>query len=110
MNTVTTDNLQALAKFPFTDPRWKNKFLIGSLLHLAGYAIPLIPLIFVYGYCAQIMRQIIVEKRDPYMPEWEDWGKFLQDGLKLTGVGLIYSLPCLWLVISSASEKSTRSP
>ncbi|MCK6626441.1 MAG: DUF4013 domain-containing protein [Anaerolineae bacterium] len=97
MNSFTTDDLQVLAKFPFTDPRWKNKFLIGGLLHLAGYVIPLIPVMFVYGYCAQMMRQIIVEKRDPFMPEWDNWEKLLQDGLKITGVGLIYSLPGLIL-------------
>jgi hypothetical protein len=94
-NSFTSDELLALAKFPFTDPRWKNKFLIGGLLSLAGYAIPVLPLLFVYGYCAQIMRRIIVENEAPYLPEWEDWGKFLQDGLKLFGVGLVYSLPGL---------------
>src|SRR6185503_7118827 len=93
--SFTTDNLQTLAKFPFTDPQWKNKFLIGGLLTLAGYAFPLLPLLFVYGYCAQIMRRIIVEKGEPYLPEWQDWGKFLLDGLKLGGVGLIYILPGL---------------
>ncbi|MBE7474783.1 MAG: hypothetical protein DPW09_28830 [Anaerolineae bacterium] len=95
MNSFTTEDLQVLAKFPFTDPRWKTKFLIGGLLHLAGYIIPFIPIMFVYGYCAQMMRQIIVEKRDPFMPEWDNWEKFLQDGLKITGVTLIYSLPGL---------------
>lgn len=95
MYSFTSNDLQALAKFPFTDPQWKNKFLIGSVLHFAGYIIPVVPMIFVYGYCAQIMRRIIVEKGDPVLPEWDDWGKFFQDGLKLFGVSLIYSLPGL---------------
>ena len=95
--SFTSDNLQALAMFPFSDPRWKSKFLIGGLLSLAGYIIPFVPLIFVYGYCAQIMRRIIVEKGEPFLPEWDDWGKFFQDGVKLFGAGLIYSLPGLIL-------------
>src|SRR3546814_6276942 len=68
----TTLFRSTLAKFTFTDPQWKNKFLIGGLLTLAGYALPILPLLFVYGYCAQIMRRIIIEKGEPYLPEWQD--------------------------------------
>lgn len=92
-NSFTTDELQALIKFPFRDPQWKAKFLIGSLFILAGYIILWIPMIFVYGYCAQIMRRIIVEKGEPFLPDWDDWGKLFTDGLKLLGVTFIYSLP-----------------
>lgn len=96
-DAFTSDRLQDLAKFPFSDPQWKNKFLIGSLLMLAGFVIPWIPTVFVYGYCAQIMRRIIVEKGDPALPVWDDWGKLFQEGLNLMGVSLIYSLPGLVL-------------
>jgi hypothetical protein len=96
-NSYTGDDLIALAKFPFNDPDWQNKFLIGSLLTLAGYIIPIIPLIFVYGYAFQIMQRIIVEKGSPYLPDWDDWGRLFSDGLKLTGVSLIYSLPIMVL-------------
>ncbi len=91
--SFTSDELQALAKFPFQDAQWKTKFLIGCLFILAGYVIPWLPLIFVYGYCAQIMRRIIVEKGVPSLPNWDNWGQLVTDGLKLFGVSLIYSLP-----------------
>lgn len=94
-SSFTTDNLQALATFPFKDTQWQGKFLIGTLLIFAGYAIPIIPLIFVYGYVAQIMQRIIVEKGEPVLPEWDDWGRLFTDGLKITGVTLIYVLPAL---------------
>jgi hypothetical protein len=94
-NSFTTDELKALAKFPFEDPQWKTKFLIGCLIIFAGYIIPWLPMIFVYGYCAQIMYRIIVEKGTPYLPNWDNWGKLFIDGLKIFGASIIYSLPFL---------------
>jgi hypothetical protein len=92
--SFTSDELQRLLKFPFEDPRWTTKFLIGSALILVGSFL-LIPLIPVYGYSYEIMRRIIVERGQPYLPEWDDWGKLFVDGLKLLGVYLIYILPFL---------------
>jgi len=80
--SFTTDNLKALLTFPFEDDDWKNKFLIGSLIVFAGFAIPLIPFFFLYGYMMQIMRHIIVEKGKPFLPKWDDWGKLFVDGAK----------------------------
>jgi hypothetical protein len=93
--SFTTDALKTALAYPFQDPRWKDKFLIGSLLTLAGFVVPIIPVLPTYGYCAQIMRRIIVDKGEPYLPEWDDWGKLFGDGLKLFGVGLTYLLPVL---------------
>ncbi|MBN1993537.1 MAG: DUF4013 domain-containing protein [Anaerolineae bacterium] len=95
--SFTTAYLQTLLGYPFRDKNWKNKFLIGSLVVLAGFAVPLVPFFFVYGYMMQIMRRIIVEKGEPYLPEWDDWGKLLVDGLKLLGVVFIYMLPVMVL-------------
>lgn len=102
-NSYTSDDLIALAKFPFNDPDWQRKLLIGSLLTLAGFVVPIIPLLFVYGYALQIMQRIIVEKGAPYLPEWDDWGKLFSDGLKLLGVGFIYTLPALVLFCGGLS-------
>ena len=121
MQSTTSDDLKALFAFPFQDANWKNNFLIGSLIVLAGYIIPIIPFFIVYGYVAQIMRRIIVEKGQPYLPEWDDWGKMMVDGLKLLGAILIYSLPILilfcagylFLILSiglTASEGSGNDP
>ena len=78
--SFSSEDLKQLFAFPFQDPRWQNKFLIGSLVVFAGFIIPLIPFFFVYGYMAQIMRRIIVEKGEPFLPEWDDWGKLFVDG------------------------------
>ena len=91
--SYTSDDLKTLFAFPFQDTNWKNKFLIGSLVVLSGFVIPLVPFFIVYGYMVQIMRRIIVEKGEPYLPEWDDWGKMLVDGLKLFGAIMVYILP-----------------
>jgi hypothetical protein len=99
--SYTSDDLKQLFGYPFQDIRWKHKFLIGSLVVLAGFIIPLIPFCFVYGYMAQIMRRIIVEEGDPYLPEWDDWGQLFMDGLKLLGAILLYSLPIIVLFFAA---------
>jgi hypothetical protein len=98
--SFTTDELKALFAFPFQLPDWKNKFLIGSLLTLAGYAVPVVPFVFIYGYAAQIMRRIIIEQGEPFLPEWDDWGKLFTDGLKITGASLIYMLPLVVVALA----------
>lgn len=97
--SFSTANLQALLAYPFRDPDWKNKFLLGSLIVLAGFAIPLLPFIFIYGYMLQIMRRIIVEGGEPFLPAWDDWGKLFNDGSKLFGVVVVYTLPLMVLVM-----------
>ncbi|HMQ50540.1 MAG TPA: DUF4013 domain-containing protein [Anaerolineae bacterium] len=98
--SFTSDDFKKLVAFPFQDADWKNKFLIGSLVLLAGYLL-LIPIALIYGYTFQIMRGIIVEKREPFMPAWDDWGKLFGDGFKLLGVYLVYSLPLLLFLCGS---------
>ncbi len=97
--SFTTGNLQSLLGFSFADADWKNKFLIGSLIVLAGFAIPLIPFFFLYGYMVQIMRRIIVDKGDPYLPEWDDWGRLFVDGARLLGAVMVYALPLIVLMM-----------
>lgn len=93
----TTANLQTLLAFPFRDTEWKKKFLVGSLVTIGSFIIPFVPFAFVYGYQFQIMRRIIVEKGEPFLPEWQDWNKLLLDGFKLLGVVMVFMLPILIL-------------
>lgn len=101
--TFTTDALKVTLAYPFQDPDWKNKFLIGSALNFAAYFIPVVPGLPAYGYCAQIMRRIIVDKGEPHLPEWDDWGRLFGDGFKLLGVAFIYFLPLLLLFCGAYS-------
>ncbi len=89
---AATSALKPLLTFPFRGPDWRNRFLIGSALILAGFFIPLLPTIFVSGYTVVIMRRAI-QGQDLELPAWSDWGKLGVDGLRLTVVSLAYTLP-----------------
>ena len=95
--STTTQQFQNVFSFPFKDPDWFKKLAIGSLLIVAGFIIPISPILFIFRYVMRVMRRIIVEAGEPYLPEWEDWGQLFIDGLKLLGAGLIYAIPALIL-------------
>jgi hypothetical protein len=95
-NTATIDQIQYLFTFPFKAADWKRKFLIGFLLYMAGFIIPIIPWIFVSGYIARIIK-MGVNGDDFTLPEWDDWGDLLTKGLQLMGVGLMAVLPFIIL-------------
>ena len=99
MSEITaTSALKPLLKFPFQGPDWRNRFLIGSAVTLAGFFVPLLPAIFVSGYTVAIMRRAI-QGQDLELPAWNDWGKLGVDGLRLAVVSLAYTLPGI-LVLS----------
>jgi hypothetical protein len=91
--SFTSQDLQALFTFPFRDPEWQRKALIGSLVIILALVIPIVPWIFLIGYMAQLMKGIIQFNRKPFMPKWDDWGKLFNDGWKLFVATCIYLLP-----------------
>lgn len=92
--STTSASLRAVFKFPFQGPGWQGRFAVGSALVLAGWIVPIVPLVFVYGYVVQVMRRAIAgEALD--LPVWDDWGRLGADGLRATVVGLVYILPGL---------------
>lgn len=101
--TFSSPDLKEMLTFPFQDPDWKNKFLIGSLITLIGFVIPIVPFLLIYGYSMQIMRRIIVEQSKPFLPEWDNWGKLLLDGLKLFGLVFVFTLPLMLLFFVGSS-------
>ena len=96
--TPTTDRWQQVLAYPFRDPKWGNKLLVGSAVLLAGFIVPVVPGLFVMGYFARLLRQVIVDG-EWRLPEWDDWGQMLTDGLKLFAVSLVYSLPAIVLMV-----------
>jgi hypothetical protein len=98
--SLTTTDLKELLGYPFKDVNWKNKFLIGSLVVLASFVIPFVPFLALYGYMMQIMRRIIIEGGEPFLPEWDDWGSLITDGLKLLGAISVFMLP-IFLVMAA---------
>ena len=110
-STITSENLQKIFSFPFKGTEWKPKLAIGSLLYMLSIFI--LPYFFIAGYSYEVMRQIIVDKSDPSMPEWDDFGKYFRDGLKLFGVSALYGSPALISSLTSTSvisQNSTSSP
>ena len=96
-NTPTIDQIQYLFTFPFEDEGWKQKFLIAFLLSVAGFFIPIIPWIFIAGYTAKII-EVVIKEDQYHLPEWDDWGNFFMDGLRLVALGFIAVLPFLLLM------------
>jgi hypothetical protein len=100
MGPITSlDKILEVLKFPFRDPEWKRKVLIGCLITLASVIIPLLPFLVLIGYAGQIMKRLLRGDGQLALPEWDDWSQMLVDGLKIWGVSLIYGLPILLLVL-----------
>ena len=88
----TLTPLKAIFRFPFQGAEWRNRFLVGTVLMFAGFVVPIVPLIFVYGYALQVMRQAI-EGQDLTLPAWTDFNRLGKDGLRGAAVSLVFMLP-----------------
>jgi hypothetical protein len=88
--------------YMFDDDQWITKILIAAAITLIGVAfgILVIPAILAFallgGYGVEITRRVI-DKRSPVLPEWDDWGTLLLDGLKVWVIGIVYALPVIIL-------------
>ena len=89
--------------FPFEDKNWVSKFLIGGLLILVSYVIPIIPLVFVFGYIIRAMRHTI-ETGESRLPEWENWTDLGVKGVLGALIYFIYLLPGLVLLFGSLAS------
>ena len=84
--------------FPFEDEAWVKKMAIASLLIFVSF-IPVIPIVFLLGYLAEIIRRIAVDGEAPSLPEWDDLSVYFQDGFRLFGAGALYLIPSSLLLI-----------
>ncbi len=86
--------------FPFDDQEWVKKILIGGLVML----IPFIGQFVAVGYAMEVCRRLIKGRPD-LLPDWDDWGTKIVDGLVSSVIGFIWALPlmvlggCLWLIM-----------
>lgn len=94
---LTTDKLKEVFSFPFQEKGWERKLAVAAVLLLFGF-IPFIPYIFVSGYVALIMRNV-VETDEMSLPEWSDLSRIFRHGVRLVGVGYMYTLPVLILFL-----------
>lgn len=91
-------DLNQIFTFPFKDAEARKYFLIGCAVALAGFIIPVLPYLVLFGYVTRIAKQIF-NGEAPRMIAWDDWGGMLKDGARMFGVRIIYSLPILIIAI-----------
>ena len=109
-------NIGKAFSFVFEDEQWIAKILIGAAILLLGVLfswVLLIPLVVALallgGYSVEITRRVIHGNPDG-LPEWDDWGKLLADGLKVLVIGIVYALPiiiiglCLGIPVGALAE------
>ena len=90
-------DLSYLLTFPIKDDQARKQFLIGALVFLASFVVPILPTLVVTGYTMRIMRQVLKGER-PHMVAWDEWTEMLIDGARLFGVRLIIMLPIFLLL------------
>jgi hypothetical protein len=91
---MTTASIKSLLKFPFKEQDWKSRFLVGSLLVLACFVVPIAPWLFAYGYYIRVLRRAS-KGEELSMPAWDDWGALAKDGVQGLLVQMAYVLPGL---------------
>jgi hypothetical protein len=89
-------NLNEILLFPVKDEEARKHFLIGLVVSLAAFIIPIVPYLVLFGYAVVIAKQVLANE-SPRMIAWTDWSNFIKDGLKLFGVRMIFSLPIVLL-------------
>lgn len=89
-------DLNQIFIFPFKDADSRKHFLIGCLVSLSAFIIPILPFFVLYGYAIRIVKQIM-NNESPHMVAWDDWGGMVRDGAKMFGIRIIYSIPIMIL-------------
>jgi len=95
MDTFSSSNLKKIFNYQFEDENWKKKLAIAGGLTLASFIIPIVPILALSGYMMKIIKQIVEGDGQPSLPEWEDWGNLILNGLKLTAQAFVFTLPLI---------------
>jgi len=89
--------------FVFEDDAWITKILVAAAILFLGVFFSwmlFIPLILAVallnGYMVEIIRQVVGGKVDA-LPDWDNWGDLIGDGLKVLIVQIVYALPIIIL-------------
>jgi hypothetical protein len=104
--------------YVFDDDQWITKILIAAVILLLGILfswmvfIPLIvAALLLGGYGVEITRRVI-RGDTQVLPQWDNWGELLVDGLKAWIIEIIYALPiivlgiCLSIPLGILSEEA----
>lgn len=87
-------DLKEILMFPIKDEEARKYLLIGCLVALTSFFIPILPYLVMFGYGMRIAKQVL-NNESPRMIAWDDLGGFVKDGLKMFGIRMIFSLPML---------------
>lgn len=90
------NDLDKAFSFPFKDPAWVSKFLLGSVSMML--CIFVIGFFILAGYFVQVTQRVMRRESNP-LPEWDDIGVKLVVGFKYCVVHLVYILPIILLYI-----------
>ncbi len=82
--------------FPFKDPNWFSKFMIGGIFIFLSFFLIGIPVL--YGYCIEIQQRVRRGEQYP-LPEWKDVGVKFILGFKYLVTLLIYYIPVFLVLI-----------
>lgn len=104
--------------FVFEDDAWITKILIAAAILLVGVLfswVLLIPLILsvalLNGYMVEIIRRVIRGQVDG-LPEWDNWGDLIAEGLKVLVIQIVYMLPLiiasLCMIVPAAAAESSE--
>jgi len=77
--------------YPFQDQDWLKKLGIAGLLLI----IPLVGGFAVLGWGLEITRRVIRHDTPLLLPEWNEFGKYIVDGLYIYLISIIYSIPII---------------
>ncbi|MGC9335756.1 MAG: DUF4013 domain-containing protein [Anaerolineae bacterium] len=87
--------------FVFEDEQWIVKILIAAGILLLGVLfswVVLVPIVLaaaiIAGYSFEITRRVIQGDPNP-LPEWDDWGKLISEGLQVIVIAIVYALPAI---------------
>jgi hypothetical protein len=102
--------------FVFEDEAWLTKILIMAAILFLGVFfswLVLIPAIIaaalINGYMVEIIRNVLRGQLDE-LPEWDNWGDLIVDGLKVIVIQIVYALPaiivglCLSIAMTAAGN------
>jgi hypothetical protein len=76
------------------DKNWVTKLIVGAVISFFSFLI--LPIFFLIGYMVAVTRQVLNHQELP-LPEWDNWGDLFRDGIIVSVVQLVYTLP-FWLL------------
>ncbi|NMA27083.1 MAG: DUF4013 domain-containing protein [Burkholderiales bacterium] len=78
--------------YPRNDPRWFGKLLSLGLISI----FPIVNLIGM-GYMVEALRRV-ARGDEATLPEWDNYGGYFMDGLRVTVTYMVYALPLLLVI------------